>query len=153
MHRLLILACGKTKSSTAGLLPAIDRYDGPPARTVRKALRELAEVQRPTVLILSAEFGLITAATPIPTYDRRMTASRAVALRGQVRAALAQVLAAANYDATLINLGADYLPAFNLEPALRVRLGVVTNASGGIGQRMRQMKRWLLAADLTDALP
>jgi hypothetical protein len=53
MHRLLILACGATKRPEAGLLPAISRYDGSPARTLRKALRELAEDQRPTVLILS----------------------------------------------------------------------------------------------------
>jgi cytoplasmic iron level regulating protein YaaA (DUF328/UPF0246 family) len=144
MRRLLILACGKTKRSTAGLLPAIDRYDGSTHRTLRKALRALAEDQRPTVLILSAEFGLITAETPIPDYDRRMTASRAVALRSQVRAALVEALAAASYDATLINLGADYLPALAIEPTLRVRLGGITYASGGIGQRMAQMKRWLL---------
>jgi cytoplasmic iron level regulating protein YaaA (DUF328/UPF0246 family) len=144
MRRLLILACGKTKRSTAGLLPAIDRYDGSTHRTLRKALRELAEDQRPTVLILSAEFGLITAATPIPTYDRRMTASRAVALRRQVRAALVETLGDGHYDATLINLGADYLPALALDPELRAQFGTITAASGGIGQRMAQMKRWLL---------
>lgn len=146
MRRLLILACGATKRTDAGLLPAIARYDGPPYKTLRKALAALPEGQRPTVLILSAEFGLIAADRPIPIYDRRMTRPRALSLRPHVRAALAAALAGGGYaQQTLINLGADYLPALPLDPDTIVQLGSLVFARGGIGERMALMKQWLQA--------
>ena len=145
MRRLLIIACGATKRDDARLLPAVLRYDGPPYRTLRAALRSLPPEQHPTICILSAEFGLIAAETPIPDYDRRMTRPRALALRTQVRDGLAATLAAGDYAATCINLGADYMPALPLDHESIPRLGVVTAAQGGIGSRMGQMKRWLLA--------
>ena len=146
MRRLLIVACGAAKRADVGHLPALDRYSGPPFRTLRKALAGLPEQQRPTVLILSAEFGLIAADAPIPNYNHRMTEARALALRTQVREALAQALAGGRYDETMINLGADYLPALPLDPTTTDQLGTLTNAQGGIGERMSQMKRWILRA-------
>ncbi|MBX0330085.1 hypothetical protein K2Z83_20670 [Oscillochloris sp. ZM17-4] len=146
MRRLMIIACGATKRHDAGLLPAIDRYDGPPYRTLRANLRELAEDRRPTIRILSAEFGLIPAETPIPDYDHRMTQARALALQGQVRAALADLLVAGDYAAAFVNLGADYMPALPLNPTTIPRLGVITTAHGGIGERMALMKCWLREA-------
>lgn len=143
MRRLMIIACGATKRHDAGLLSAIDRYDGAPYRTLRKTLRELARDQWPTIRILSAAFGLIPAETPIPDYDQRMTVPRALALQGQVRAAMAEMLATGDYAATFVNLGADYLPALPLDFAILSRLGVLTIAHGGIGQRMHQMNSWL----------
>jgi hypothetical protein len=110
----MIIACGATKRHDAGLLAAIERYDGPPYKTLRKALRELAQGQQPDIRILSAEFGLIAAEAPIPNYDHRMAPPRALALRGQVREALATTLATGDYTATFINLGADYRPALAL---------------------------------------
>lgn len=147
MRRLLIVACGATKRADVDHIPAIDRYSGPPFRTLRKALAGLPEEQRPTVLILSAEFGLIAADAPIPNYNHRMTTARALALCTQVREALAQALAGGRYDETMINLGADYLPALHLDPTTTTdQLGTLTYAQGGIGERMSQMKRWLLRA-------
>jgi hypothetical protein len=149
VRRLLILACGATKRPDAGNLPAIDRYHGPPYKTLRKALAGIPEDQRPTVLILSAEFGLIAADAPIPDYNHRMTEARALALRAQVREALGRALAGGRYDETMVNLGADYLPALPLDPTTTDQLGAVTYARGGIGDRMSQMKRWTVRlADL-----
>lgn len=145
MRRLLILACGASKRTDAGNLPAISRYDGSPFRTLRKALAGLDQEQRPAVLILSAEFGLIAADAPIPNYNRRMTPARALALCTPVREALALALAGGSYDETLINLGADYLPALPLDPETIAQLGTLTYTRGGIGERMSQMKKWLLA--------
>ena len=59
MRRLLIVACGAAKRADVGHLPALDRYSGPPFKTLHKALAGLPKEQCPTVLILSAEFGLI----------------------------------------------------------------------------------------------
>ncbi len=143
MRRLLIHACGATKRPDVGLLPALDRYCGPPFRTLRANLRELADDRRPTIAILSAAFGLIAAATPIPDYDHRMTRPRALALRDQVRVAIDELLVSGDYAATFVNLGADYMPALSLDSDMRSHLGALTTAHGGIGERMHQLKRWL----------
>ena len=60
MTRLLILSCSKAKRADCGLLPAIDRYDGPFFRVLRRYLRQ-QPADPPVVHILSAEFGLIPA--------------------------------------------------------------------------------------------
>jgi hypothetical protein len=60
MRRLLILACSQRKNPARGKLPAIDRYDGPAFRVLRKYSRDSA-ANLPTVLILSAKHGLIAA--------------------------------------------------------------------------------------------
>jgi hypothetical protein len=145
MPRLMIISCGATKRHDPGLLPAIERYSGPPYRTLRASLRELAQARRPAIRILSAEFGLIAAETPIPDYDHRMTPARASELAEQVRLSLWLALEHGGYAATFISLGADYWPALALDPTDRAHLGELTVAQGGIGQRMAQLKRWLLA--------
>lgn len=144
MRRLLIVACGATKRPDAGLLPAIERYDGPPYKTLRRALAEQPEGRRPAVLILSAKFGLIRSAEPIPSYDLRMTASRAAHLRSEVRGTLRTLLEeTGGFAATMINLGADYLPGLALDGWACERLGALTYAHGGIGERMAQMRQWV----------
>jgi hypothetical protein len=40
-RRMLILACSRRKRPDEGLLPAIERYDGPAFRMVRRFLREM----------------------------------------------------------------------------------------------------------------
>ena len=42
MNRLLILACSQCKSPAGGILPAIDRYDGPGFPALRKFLGEVS---------------------------------------------------------------------------------------------------------------
>jgi hypothetical protein len=79
--RLLILACSQRKRPDAELLPALERYDGPAFRVLRRFLRSRAP-DPPEVLILSAEHGLIPRDLPIAAYDRKMTPARA---RGKVR--------------------------------------------------------------------
>lgn len=90
-------------------------------------------------------FGFIRGDTPIPFYDRRMTANRAVELRAQGQQRLVRWCTDA-YDATLIHLGRDYLPALDVTE-LYPRLGVVTVTTGGIGMRLSQFKRWLVASE------
>jgi hypothetical protein len=152
--RLLFLACSATKRPDAGLLPAIDRYDGPAFRLLRKHLRaHTGAAGTLDMLILSAEFGLIAADTLIPCYDRRMDAWRAIELRPQVRAQAQSLLSSRpSYTATLTNLGKVYTYTLTWDEATtpllgRLRFGIVTHAQGRIGQRLQQMKRWLEAGD------
>ena len=163
-HRLLILACTATKRHDLAPLPALQRYDGPSFRTVRR-WRTLNpyDAERLDVLILSARLGLITADAPIEDYDQRMTQQQAVALQPAVSVALQLFFELHSpYAATLIHLGQDYLSALapdlgnGLDTAERARQihtwlatlagvqpGIVTLTAGGIGTRLGQIKRWL----------
>jgi hypothetical protein len=145
MQRFLILACSATKRPTAGLCPALERYDGPAYRVLRAWLRmqPTAGVHL-TVCIISAAYGWLAADTPIPDYNQRMTAARALALRADVRVALLETVADDGpFDATLIMLGAAYRAAVPLDPATSACLGTLTWTQGGIGQQLGQLKRWL----------
>ena len=46
MTRLLIVACSRAKRPDAGSLPAIDRYDGPAFRLLRRARGHAIRVGR-----------------------------------------------------------------------------------------------------------
>jgi len=60
VKRLLILSCSQRKRPDPGLLPAIERYDGPVFQVVRRYLREQpAGSKQLDVFILSARYGLI----------------------------------------------------------------------------------------------
>jgi hypothetical protein len=144
MRRLLIISCGATKRGDLGLLPAIERYNGSPFKTLRATLRAMDNPTYPKILILSARFGLLHAESPIPDYNLRLTEARALALRSQVREALGDVLTSGGYARSFINLGHDYLAALPLEPKVTARLGEITYAQGGVGKRLAQMKAWLL---------
>ncbi|NJO81556.1 MAG: hypothetical protein HC828_01510 [Blastochloris sp.] len=154
MSRLIITACTATKRPDAGDMPAIDRYDGPSFRLIRKALRELPVNDRPDLLIISAEYGLLLPNSPIANYNRWMTPERAKELREQVLMLLGGYLDDERRymnqqpSVTLINLGAAYLPALPLNAELRQRLGAITYTSGGIGDRLGQMKRWLYQSEV-----
>src|SRR4051794_5911479 len=72
MQRLLVISCSQRKVLDEKPIPAVDRYDGPAFRVLRKYLREVHDPSL-TVQILSAKYGLIDAEYPIPYYDCRMT--------------------------------------------------------------------------------
>ena len=84
---MLILSCSQRKRLDEGLLPAVERYDGPAFQVLRRFLRENSS-EAPHVLILSAEHGLISYDRPIAAYDRKMTLARARELRPLVLAKL-----------------------------------------------------------------
>jgi hypothetical protein len=87
--------------------------------------------------VLSAEFGLIGGLAPIPHYDRRMDARRALDLRTKVTQTLVE-WGGSHGDATLI-LGKDYLPAVNLD-ALPLRFEI---AEGPIGMKLQCLSQLL----------
>ena len=146
MGRLLILSCSERKRSNAGLLPAIERYDGPAFRVLRRYLRQ-EPTDPPAIHILSAEFGLIPACHPIPDYDRRMTGKRAAELRPSVREALRRIQDSdrsmvLTHHNILVNLGRIYLHAVDPEGGL----GAVLHSRrvmGPPGRRLAQLRAWL----------
>lgn len=146
MHRLLVLACSKRKVAAAGLLPAIDRYDGPTFRVLRKYLREL-EGGAPSILILSAKYGLIPSDQQIPDYDCRLTRASARALNPQVLLAAEGALRTKKWCSVGICAGKDYQVALEGVPELvpnGVRVDVI---AGGQGPRLTALRRWLSQGD------
>ncbi len=142
MRRLLILACSQRKNPARGKLPAIDRYDGPVFRVLRKYSREDA-ANLPTVLILSAKHGLIAADREIPDYDRRLSSESAERLRPQVLKTASQVLSACQWHRIAICAGKAYRVALAGIAEL-VPQGVrVDFLEGGQGPRLAELRRWL----------
>lgn len=143
MSALLIVSCSAKKSCAPGLLPALERYDGPHFRVLRKQLRgQYTAVQ---TLILSAEFGLIDSRTPIPNYDRKLTASRVVQLRDQVIKNFDRLTKGKPLDRVFIFGGRLYLSLLSERVdtiGKRVRVRV---ADGRPGERLAQLKKWLIS--------
>jgi hypothetical protein len=142
MRRLLVIACSEKKLAARGLLPAIERYDGPAFRVLRKYLREDPE-DVPSVLILSAKYGLIAANRPIPAYDRRLTPTAARELRPQLAEALRAALRGKEWRSVGICAGRAYRAALEDVSEL-VPEGVrVDQIVGGQGQRLTALREWL----------
>jgi hypothetical protein len=126
------------------LLPALERYDGPRYQVLRKFRRERpTEAQRVAIYVISAEFGLIGADEPIPTYDRRMTAARAQEIRPQVVARLHQVLRANACDDILVSAGEAYRAALRGYERALPEGATVTISAGAPGRRVAQLRAWL----------
>ncbi len=142
MDRLLILSCSQRKASTKGRVPAIDRYDGPAFRVLRKFLRE-ATGDVPVVLILSAKYGLIDSAKQIPAYDCRMSAARAQELRPHVLAALGRLLASRRWQEVGVCAGTHYRSALDGFLPLLPAGSQVVFIGGGQGPRLTRLHAWL----------
>lgn len=137
--RLLILSCSQRKRPEPGLLPAVERYDGPAYQVLRKHARE---TEPPPTWVLSAEYGLIPSEQPIPTYDRRMTSARAEQLRPRVAAVL-DGLALHGYDDVLVCAGRAYAAALS---GIEERFDGITFTSGPLGSQLATLRDWLYGA-------
>lgn len=148
---VLIISCSQRKIQSPGLLPAIDRYDGPTYRCLRK-FRDTYRYPNNhgfpnwlRIVILSAKYGLIFPETEIADYDLKMTLPRAADMAIDVQCDLIRCLvfhdiAYGGTDEAFMNLGKTYrrtLEGFNW--------GTISTmeATGGIGEKTQQMKTWL----------
>jgi cytoplasmic iron level regulating protein YaaA (DUF328/UPF0246 family) len=140
---LLILTCSQRKRIDTAPLPAIDRYTGVNFQVLHKAKREGYLPENLDILILSAKYGLIEASTPIENYDLKMTKQRAMELQSQVSRDLDNHLSKTNYEEIFVNLGKFYLIATTPSKKITELESKIVYATGGIGQKMSQMKDWL----------
>lgn len=142
MNRLLILSCSQRKAPVTGRVPAIDRYDGPVFRVLRNYLRE-DSAQPPTVLIVSAKYGLIESSHKIPVYECRMSAARAKELRPRVLAAARRHLASRRWQEVGVCAGKHYRSALDdMRPILPHGCELVL-IGGGQGPRLTRLHAWL----------
>lgn len=81
--KLIVMGCCATKRAAGGVMPAIDRYDGPMWRSLRVRIAELPDAAAAVaagelkLMVLSAKLGLIGVDVPIEDYDLRLTDRRA----------------------------------------------------------------------------
>lgn len=142
---MLILACSRRKRSDEELLPAVERYDGPAFRVLRRFLRE-RPADAPTVLILSAEHGLIAHDLHIAAYDREMTPARASQLRPRVLAELNRIFGIRTPRDILVFAGRDYLAALGADDGSSI-VGLNTKVCrGALGKKLAVLHDWLHGA-------
>jgi len=141
---LLIMACSQRKRSEPGLLPAIERYDGVHFRVLRKAQREGYWPANLDVLIVSAKYGLLELNTAIECYDLRMTLKQSMQIRPLVLSILTERIKSMTYAEVFLNVGRTYQVSLEGWNAGLSRDTTVIYANGGIGQRARQMRSWLI---------
>lgn len=143
MTRCLILGCTQLKRSTDVDLPAIDRYNGPTFRVLRKFLDEAdAGVKNVDLYVLSAHYGLIAGGELIQDYDLRMTSARAAILREQTLKRFETIMTKA-FDDVLILLSGIYLQTlqgFEVYVPPGTKVTVVTASSG---KQLNILKSWL----------
>jgi hypothetical protein len=143
-HRLLILSCSQRKRPDRVLLPALERYDGPVFRMLRKFLRSCpARESHLEVYILSAQFGLISAHQPISYYDCRMTPQQASIFQPQVLAQLRYILRNKQYKELFISVGKDYAAALSGYKQLIPSHIHITVAIGPRGCKQAELYNWL----------
>jgi hypothetical protein len=142
MHRLLILACSQKKASIKGRIRAIDRYDGPAFRVLRKYLREEADEEL-CILILSAKYGLIDFQHKIPYYEQRLSKASATKLRPRVLKAASRILRSRRWRTIGLSAGREYVFMLEGIEKLIPRGASLNLLAGGLGKRLSSLRNWL----------
>jgi hypothetical protein len=136
--RLLVLGCSQRKKSVAGAVAAIDLYDGPAFRTLRRFIADGG--RPPRTVIASGKHGLIESDRRISSYDQSLKTADD-RLRGSVSAGLTKVLRD-GVDAVFVSAGGSYLEA--MRSALEtVPASAIEVAVGPPGVRAAQLRSWL----------
>ena len=144
MKHLLIISCSGRKDKSEGKMPAIDRYTGVFYSVIKKLKREGKFPGNVDVLIISAKFGLLKPNEPIGCYDLKMNSKQAIKLNKNIISALGKYLEGKEYGEVFINLGKDYMLSVSGYEELLPKNAKIILAEGGIGQKMSQMKKWLI---------
>jgi hypothetical protein len=142
VDRLLILSCSQRKVPVKGRLRAIDRYDGPAFRVLRKYLREASDGSL-AILILSAKYGLIESERAIPWYDQCLAKASADRLRPQVLETARHVLRSRRWGAVGLCAGKEYRSALEGLAELLPAGLPLDLLSGGLGKRLAALRDWL----------
>ncbi|MEM9540780.1 MAG: DUF6884 domain-containing protein [Cyanobacteria bacterium P01_E01_bin.42] len=140
--RLLILGCSRRKRNDPEPLTAIERYDGPTFRVLRRFLK-VNSCGMVDVYILSAEFGLIAGNTKIPDYDRLMTKMRSQELQAPARAKLQQILQERSHSSVLFCLSQKYLQVLGDRESLYKEDFKIEIATGTLGRKLSVLYKWL----------
>lgn len=139
---LLIISCSKRKKLTHEKRPAIEVYDGPIYRSLRKRFNYVSTLPV-DIFIVSAKYGLITAKSMIENYDSQMTAQRAGELRDIVLSEIVKIIKGRKYKEIFVSLSSVYrLTIYGIEKYLPTDTQLLFT-SGGIGRKTSQTISWL----------
>lgn len=146
--RLLLLGCTRQKRPEPELTPAVDRYDGPLFRILRKYQREnLIQSSEIDTYILSAKFGLLAANTLIPDYDLVMTKKQARSLQDKVVNDYKRLVSSNEYKDAFISFGKFYWHVFEGYEKVIKSTKQAYIATGSMGRRQSQLLSWLNEKD------
>ena len=142
--RLLILSCGKFKLYSEKKMPAYKLYNGPAYRILRKYVDSFSNIDGLDIMILSAKHGLISPKKSLNYYDQRMTRENATKMNETSSKKLSEMTKNREYSQVFVYLGKEYLPA--IQTFLDDVEGPdVILASGTQGERLKQLKEWILS--------
>lgn len=140
----LLIACSQRKRADTEPLPALERYDGPQFRVLRKFLRTHPHASASLdIAILSARFGIIPSSTLIPWYDQRLTPEQALLLRPKALTTLRQYFHNTPYTRCCLSLSRDYLRAIEGFEAFVPATCETAIIRGSQGARLSQLFKWL----------
>jgi hypothetical protein len=150
---LLLLGCSRRKAAGLRRGRAWDLYDGPTFQVLKKALRDRPGWEDEImVLIVSAKYGVIRSDRVVATYDERLTPASARLRGDRFARQLRSEVHGRRLRAVHVNLGRAYLAALPDLDAL-FDPAPVDRATGGIGVRNAQTRRWVLEQLARDARP
>ena len=134
---LLIISCSNRKNNAHSLLPAIELYDGPGYRVLRKRLN--GTNKSPEIWVLSAKHGLLWSDSHIYSYNERLTPKKVADLKENIEVFIKRWAPEGKYKNIFIWAGRDYL---NILPQEFLELPNVRIATGAIGQKLHLLKQW-----------
>jgi hypothetical protein len=140
MNRLLLLGCSERKRESSSALPAIELYDGPAFRTLRKFLS--SNDPGPRTVVLSGKHGLVEGDRPIEWYDYRLERAGIIDLSLRVREPLKQLLRG-GFSSVFVSLGSAYMAAIDDELRTAADGASMCVASGPPGVRAAMLATWL----------
>ncbi len=145
-RKLLIISCSKTKRKLKQG-PALEVYDGPLYKILRKYSREDLDV-----LILSAKYGLIESTKIISPYDTKMTLRLAKEIKVESTYNLLKFIKHNNYYEIFVELGKIYKEGIDFEDLKQKGINFKFD-EGTIGIRMHNLKNWLISEKIDVDLP
>ena len=130
-----------------GLLPALERFDGPFFRVARKHLRNVKDVD---VLVMVDDLTLVDGATPLayrePAGDKwgRQRLSKEVLEKARTvnEKLLGERLKSGRYSEIFLAMGKEYAKA--LPDLTKYEVRIVFPTSGGPGPKAQALRRWIL---------
>lgn len=153
MRRLLVLTCSARKRLNTEGLAALERYDGPQWQLLRRIQRDQPLlVQDVDIYAISAKYGFIPATRQIPLYEQKMTLGRALEIQEQTNQAFTELLQQGHYASCCLGLSQIYHQALGQWEDYRGST-VVSIADGPMGEKLRQIKTWLLGLPTVDVTP
>lgn len=138
--RLLVMSCSNRKHKEPPLMPAWERYNGPAYWVVNKSLEE-QKCPPTTHIIISAKFGVIEPALPIPDYNVKMTPFLAKIQSKTIREALQLKVDAVKPSEILVFAGPHYQAAV-MPPTSWAGDVPVSAVWGQLGFRYQLLRAW-----------